>query len=309
MMDLMNMETLGNLGAILAGLATSIVAMALLSDHGYARNDDNRRLWDGCDFYRFFFAWIDDLKTFIEPRIKSRTSALAGILRAPNVQLHLRRGEEEDFWDVDTWIARELFRSTLKGFACGLALLLVFPLHMAIFLGVMMSCLFYLMQQVKLTQKSKLWQARFHQRLSFSIDLIALTMKAGSTIDRSLQAVLDENEGHPIGDEFKEIVQQHQNGTPLEECFDNFRRRMRDKDVNEVVFTAINAERYGGANADTYLRLADQMRIRRSQRAEKLIGEAKTMMALPNFLFLLSGALAIVGPFGLQMAEALGDFF
>ena len=57
------------------------------------------------------------------------------------------------------------------------------------------------------------------------------------------------------------------------------------------------------------MRLADQMRIRRSQRAEKLIGEAKTMMALPNFLFLLSGALAIVGPFGLQMAEALGDFF
>ena len=134
-------------------------------------------------------------------------------------------------------------------------------------------------------------------------------MKAGSTIDQSLQAVRDENEGHTIGDEFKEIVQQHQNGTPLLECFENFRKRMRDKDVNEVVFTATNAERYGAANADTYLRLATQMRDRRSQRAEKMIGEAKTMMALPNFLFLMSGALAIVGPFSLQMAQAVKDLF
>ena len=303
------MYMLNNIGTVLVGLSTGFAAFALLNDHGRTRNNDTRRLWEGCGFYRFFFVWIEDLKKFVQPRIKSRASIWSGILRTYNAQLYLRRGEENDAWSVDSWIARELFRSILKGFACSLVLLRFLPIPMAVFLGVMLSCLFYLMAHMKLAQQSKLWQARFHQRLSFSIDLMALTMKAGSTIDQSLQAVLDENEGHPIGDEFKEIVQQHQNGTPLLECFENFRKRMRDKDVNEVVFTATNAERYGAANADTYLRLATQMRDRRSQRAEKMIGEAKTMMALPNFLFLMSGALAIVGPFSLQMAQAVKDLF
>lgn len=303
------MDMLNTLGTLLVGLAAGCFSVAVLSDHGRSKDENTRRLWEGCDFYRFFFVWVEDLRKFVQPRIKTRTSAWASILRARNTDLYLRRGEENESWDVDNWIARELFRSALKGCGIGLFMLTCLPIHMACFVGVMLTFLFYFLAQHQLTQRSKLWQSRFHQRLSFSIDLIALTMKAGSTIDQSLQAVLNENEGHPIGDEFGEIVRQHQHGTPLLECFDNFRKRMRDKDVNEVVFTAINAERYGGANADTYLGLADQMRIRRSQRAEKAIGEAKTMMALPNFLFLMSGALAIVGPFGLKMLNELPNVF
>ncbi|MDB2686171.1 type II secretion system F family protein [Mariniblastus sp.] len=303
------MDMIGNIGSVLIGVSAFGFASAILGDHGRSKAADTRRLWENCEFFRFFYVWIEDLKKILQPKIKTRTSIWANLLRVQNTNLHLRRGEKNDSWDVDSWIARELFRSLLKGCSIGVLVLLFLPVHMAVFVGLMLSFLFYFLGQLQLAQRSKLWHTQFHQRLSFSVDLIALTMKAGSTIDQSLQAVLDENRNHPIGDEFGLIVQQHQNGTPLLECFDNFRKRMRDKDVNEVVFTAINAERYGSANADTYLRLADQMRIRRSQRAEKCIGEAKTMMALPNFMFLLSGALAIVGPFGLKMWQGLQDFF
>ena len=290
------MEWINTCGTLLMGTAMCAAAIALLGSPGRSANTATRRMREGCEFFRFFSVWIEDLNKVLQPRIKTQTSIWATLLRVQNVQRHLRRGANNELFDVETWIARELFRSGLKGAAIGLFSLLMMPLHMGLFLGLMLGFLFYFLEQVKLANQSTLWHARFHQRLPFAIDLIALTMKAGTTIDQSLQSVLDENPDHPIGDEFKLIVQQHQNGTPLEECFENFRNRMRDRDVNEIAFTAINAERYGGANADTYLRLADQMRVRRSQRAEKAIGEAKTMMAFPNFLFLLSGTLAIAGP-------------
>ena len=293
------------LGSLMTGFAVAVTANALLDAQAAAIDSDTKRLIQSCEFYQFFARWIEDLKAFFKPRIKSHTSVWSTMLRVTNVESYLRRGEDTDQWDVNSWISREVFRCGLKWLVASCLLLLFMSPLPALLFGGLLGYFQYLLAQIRLTQRSKSWNSRFHQRLPFSIDLIALTMKAGSTIDQSLKAVLEENHGHPIGDEFEIITQQHQNGTPLLECFENFRDRMSDKDVNEIVFTAINAERYGGANADTYLRLADQMRIRRSQRAEKAIGEAKTMMALPNFLFFLAGLLAIAGPTVLQLWESV----
>jgi len=293
------------LGSLMAGTAVAMTTLALLGAAPKTVEDKTKRIIKHCDFYRFFLRWIEDLKAFLAPRIKSRTSILATLLRVNNVEYNLRRGENCDHWDINSWVSREVFRSGVIGLvAFGFMLLFVSPFAAA-FYAALISYFKYLLTQINLAKRSKSWNCQFHQRLPFTIDLIALTMKAGSTIEQSLNAVLEENEGHPIADEFGLILQQHQNGTPLLECFENFRDRMRDKDVNEIVFTAINAERYGGANADTYLGLAEQMRMRRSQRAEKAIGEAKTMMALPNLLFLMAGMLAIAGPFGMEVFPQL----
>ena len=303
----MMVELINVLGSLITGFTVAATAKALLDARTGAIDNDTKRLIQSCKFYQFFTRWIEDLKIFFKPRIKSRNALWSALLRVPNVETYLRRGEANDQWDVNSWISREVFRCGLKCLGAFCLLLLFMSPLAALSFGVLFGYFQYLLAQIRLAQRSKSWQSRFHQRLPFSIDLIALTMKAGSTIEQSLKAVLEENINHPIGDEFEIITQQHQNGTPLLECFENFRDRMHDKDVNEIVFTAINAERYGGANADTYLRLADQMRIRRSQRAEKAIGEAKTMMALPNFLFFLAGLLAIAGPTVLQLCQTAGE--
>lgn len=294
-------------GSLMVGATVTLASAALLGAAPKKIDDRTQRVVSKCDFYRFFVTWIEDLKIYLAPKIKSRTSIFATLLRVNNVENNLRRGESCADWDVNSWISREVFRCGITGLVAFSFMLLFVSPYVALFYAGLIGYFKFLLAQVNLAKRSKSWHTQFHQRLPFSVDLIALTMKAGSTIEQSLGSVLEENEGHPIAEEFGLILQQHQNGTPLLECFENFRDRMRDKDVNEIVFTAINAERYGGANADTYLGLADQMRVRCSQRAEKAIGEAKTMMALPNFLFFMAGMLAIAGPFGLEVVPQLKD--
>ena len=70
------MDMLNTLGTLLVGLAAGCFSVAVLSDHGRSKDENTRRLWEGCDFYRFFFVWVEDLRKFVQPRIKTRTCLL-----------------------------------------------------------------------------------------------------------------------------------------------------------------------------------------------------------------------------------------
>ncbi len=142
---------------------------------------------------------------------------------------------------------------------------------------------------------------KFKQRLPFAIDLMALMMEAGGDFRHCLTTVVRENAEHPVGQEFGILARAHSAGQPLRACLDQMQARLRDEDVNEIVFSIKNAEELGVPLSKTFLTLAEQMRIKRSQQAEKLIGQRKTMMAFPSLIIMVACLLIAVAPFVLDV--------
>ena len=256
-------------------------------------NDAGKR----CKFSGFFGSWIARTYQLVARSLRAENSIAYWVLSGESIKNHLRRGEEWSHWQAEVWIAREVVRSAVTAFCGFFFLLMMLPINLCIVVALFAAIVSYRSSVKGLVARSKNWLSRFQKRLSFSIDLLALTMKSGSTMADAFKTLVDENKNHPIGQEFGLVTSQVNRNLPFKDSLENMRMRMRDSDVNEIVFTIIHAEKLGTASADAFLRLADQMRLRRSQRAERAIGQAKTMLAFPNFLFFLASLLAVAGPF------------
>ena len=79
------------------------------------------------------------------------------------------------------------------------------------------------------------------------------------------------------------------------------RTRLREPDVNEFVSTVLRAEELGSPLGEVLLAMADQMRLRRSQWAEKLAGEAQAKITAPGMVIMVASMLVVIGPFILQV--------
>ena len=75
------------------------------------------------------------------------------------------------------------------------------------------------------------------------------------------------------------------------------RARLSDDDVTSVVGSIIQGEELGTPLAMIFRTQSDVLRIKRSQRAEAIAGEAGVKMLLPGILIMASTALVILGPF------------
>ncbi len=156
---------------------------------------------------------------------------------------------------------------------------------------------------------AKVRMRRFKQRLPYAIDLLALMMEAGGDFRQCLGTVVRENINHPVGFEFGKLARAHAAGQPLRDCLDQLQSRLCDEDVNEIVFSIKNAEELGVPLSKTFLTLAEQMRLKHAQLAEKLIGERKTMMAFPSWIIMIACLIVAVAPFILGAIYGKQSFF
>ena len=144
------------------------------------------------------------------------------------------------------------------------------------------------------------------RRLPYGIDLMALMMEAGAGFRESLEAVAAENHDHPLGQEFGKIHRALERGQTLRQTLTEFRDRMNQDDISEIVFSVLKAQELGTPLGQIFLTLADQMRLRRFQWAEKKAGEAETTIQYPTTLLLIACLMALVGPIVLE--AAIGTF-
>ncbi|MBM4004235.1 MAG: type II secretion system F family protein [Planctomycetes bacterium] len=135
------------------------------------------------------------------------------------------------------------------------------------------------------------------RRMPFLLDLLTLLMEAGASFLNALQQGVHEFGEHPIGREFGRVLADMQMGKPRTEAFDNLRRRLNDDEITSIVGAIIQSEELGTPLAHIFRTQADVLRVKRSQRAETIAGEAGVNMLLPAILIMASTVLIILGPF------------
>lgn len=213
-----------------------------------------------------------------------------------SIEKSLQQGADDLPWSAKEYLATKtvklVFVSAIVGVAISWA-----DWGLALFLAAAILSVGVLLISRRLRNQAKNRIRRFKRRLPFAIDLIALMMEAGGDFRQSLSVVVKENAGNPVGYEFGRIAKAHSAGQPLRECLEQMRERLQDEDINEIVFSVKNAEELGVPLSQIFLTIAEQMRLKQSQLAEKLIGERKTMMVFPAWIIMIACLIVAVAPF------------
>ena len=171
--------------------------------------------------------------------------------------------------------------------------------------GIVMAIMFtiltgYLLRR-RLRNTARYRLVLIKRRMPFLLDLVTLLMEAGSTFLQALKEAVDEFREHPVGVEFGRVLGELNMGKGRTAALESMRDRLHDDEITSIIGAIVQGEQLGTPLARIFRTQADVLRIKRSQRAETLAGEAAVKMLLPGVLIMASTVLIILGPFMLNM--------
>lgn len=149
----------------------------------------------------------------------------------------------------------------------------------------------------RLAARARYRLLRIKRRLPFLLDLLTLLMEAGATFLQALDDAVRQFGDHPVGQEFGRMLSEINMGKGRTAALEAMRDRLDDDEITSIVGSIIQGEELGTPLARLFRTQADVLRIKRSQRAETVAGEAGVQMLLPAVLIMASTVLIILGPF------------
>jgi tight adherence protein C len=148
-----------------------------------------------------------------------------------------------------------------------------------------------------LANRARTRLVRIKRRLPFFLDMLTLLMEAGSSLLQALEEAVHEFRGQPVSQEFGRVLADIRLGRTRAEALLAMRDRLQDSEVGGVLGSILQGEHLGTPLAQIFRMQADVLRVKRSQRAEAIAGEAGVQMLLPGILVMASTVLVILGPF------------
>lgn len=143
-----------------------------------------------------------------------------------------------------------------------------------------------------------------------ALDMLVISVESGLGLDAALQRVGDElTMVHPIlSEELQMVTLESQMGIPRAEALQNFARRTDLDEVQAVVGTVIQAERFGTSVGKALRNQSNALRTKRRQAAEERAQKTTVKLMAPLILFIFPAILVVLaGPAALKMMEALSD--
>lgn len=241
-------------------------------------------------FYRFFQPIIRWLTPF-------NRRAFADSL--PEVQREIQAAGLPRFWLAEEYLARiELIVLLFTPVTLYLGFKMMAWPGVVVALG-MLGVTGWLLRRLLTRRAQKRLQA-IKRRMPFLLDMLTLLMEAGANFLRALDQAIMEFSGHPIGVEFGRVMADMRMGKSRTESFESLARRLGDDEITSIIGSIIQGENLGTPLANVFRTQADVLRIKRTQRAETVAGEAGVNMLLPGVLIMASTVLIIIGPFALN---------
>jgi tight adherence protein C len=159
----------------------------------------------------------------------------------------------------------------------------------------------YMIPPMYLRAKAKRRQESILKALPDALDLMSIAVEAGLGFDQAMGKVYEKWDNE-LGLAFGQVLREIQLGSLRREAL----RRMADSmDVNEVtsfVAAIIQADQLGVSISRVLKIQAEQMRIRRRQRAQEKAQQAPIKMMIPMVIFIFPSIwLVILGPSAVQL--------
>lgn len=145
--------------------------------------------------------------------------------------------------------------------------------------------------------------------LPYNLDLLTLSVEAGLDFTGALNKVVEKGKGGPLRDEFMLVLKQLKMGKTREEALKNLIARVDLPALTSFVSALIQADKMGTSIGKVLRIQSTQLRIERSQRAEKLANEAPVKMLFPLIACIFPTVfLVLFGPiiFAMTYGDAMG---
>ena len=130
--------------------------------------------------------------------------------------------------------------------------------------------------------------------LPFMLDLITLCVESGLNLTGAIQQAVDKGPAGAMKDEFGRLLRDVRAGKPRAESLRELAQRMDLAAVTSFVTTLIQAEATGMSLGPILRAQAEQRRVERFARAEKLAMEAPVKMLFPLIFFIFPCVFAIL---------------
>ncbi len=143
--------------------------------------------------------------------------------------------------------------------------------------------------------------------LPYVLDLMTLSVEAGLDFMTAIRKIIERRVMDPLGEELLRVFHEIQVGKTRRQALRDMGLRVDQPDLSSVVSALVQADELG-VSLGTILRImADQMRVKRFQRAEKLAYEAPVKMLGPLLLLIFPAVmLFLLGPI---VAQAFRNVF
>ncbi|HET7786078.1 MAG TPA: type II secretion system F family protein [Myxococcales bacterium] len=138
--------------------------------------------------------------------------------------------------------------------------------------------------------------------LPFDLDLLTLAVEAGLDFAAALAKVVEKGRKGPLSDELSRVLKELKLGKTREEALRNLAARAGVPVLTSFVQALVQADRMGTPLGKVLRILSTQMRVERTQRAEKLANEAPVKLLFPLICFIFPTLfLMLFGPIAYQM--------
>lgn len=166
----------------------------------------------------------------------------------------------------------------------------------------------YLIPGLWLGQKVAARRTQMQNGLPDALDLLLVSVEAGSGLDQSMVKVGNElmNSYPALAQEFRSIVTEIRAGRPRAEALRQFSERTKLEDVRALVTTMIQTDKFGTSIGQALRTLAETARVKRRQRAEERAQKLGVKLVFPLALCLFPAMYVVVlGPAALRVFKML----
>jgi tight adherence protein C len=148
-------------------------------------------------------------------------------------------------------------------------------------------------------------QREILRTLSDTLDLLTISVEAGLSLNAAISQVVQNVPG-VLSQELARMLQEVQLGVPRSDAFRHLAERTDVDELNAFALAMIQADVFGVSIAGVLRTQAEQLRIKRRQRAEAKAQQIPVKIVFPLILCVLPSLfVVIVGPGAIRIAQSL----
>jgi len=189
----------------------------------------------------------------------------------------IKAGDPSGYKPEDIMALQEV--GAVLGLLGGLVLANGLGLNLAWAFSVAMLGMFY--PQIWVNDQVKKRHLLISRALPYNLDLLTLSVEAGLDFTGALAKVVEKGKAGPLKEELALVLKQLKMGKTREEALKAMIVRVDLPPLTTFVTALIQADKMGTSLGKVLRIQSTQMRIDRTQRAEKLAGEAPVKMLFP----------------------------
>lgn len=232
---------------------------------------------------------------------------LSGADSADRVRRKLDLAGNPRGWDVDRVVSGKVVGAVV-GLVAGVVLALLLGLSTPTFVVAVVAGLVlgFFSPGLYLYQKAYDRTQQITRDLPDAIDLMTISVESGLGFDAAVQQVARNTEG-PVAEEFARVLREMQIGQGRSDALRAMAERTDVADLKSFVSAMVQADSFGIPVAQVLRIQAQEMRVKRRQRAEEKAQQVPVKITVPLIFFILPCLfVAVMGPAAINIVDSLG---